>query len=489
MPSFITRTYSYYPDGRLKSISGYSDDVRNFVYDYKGRLTSINGTTTFAYDHFGNRISKTVNGVTTNYKYDVGGRLVSAGNVNYSYNADGIRCKKTAIGSAKGERMYLDGGKILGEDRANYELRYLYDVSGLKIIRLHKNNTYYNYECIKDSQGSIVAIINLRDNVLAAQYEYDALGKCTVLVNDDEMAAINPFRWKGFFYDSETGFYYANGSYYDPETGMYVDAAPVSTVIDNADSPRHIDRNGTLCYNHLAIAGSPYTVFPVTDMQADPNYTPGQTWWDKLWGTIGSWWRSIPKWIKIGIGLIVIVGLVIATILTGGAAGGLSGAVCAGALKGAVIGATSGAAISGTIEGLISAHNNQGFWDGFANGAADGFMFGAISGAIAGGISAYSNYGNFASADKLEFHYDKHGTKMGYTSSAEYARDAKYVVRNGIKVVYQYNGKPTVGYVKFWSIGRETNYVLVGMNGTHAATFGIRRVSDLISLGITIFIR
>ena len=268
----VDRTYSYYPDGRLKSISGYSDDVRNFVYDYKGRLTSINGTTTFAYDHFGNRISKTVNGVTTNYKYDVGGRLVSAGNVNYSYNADGIRCKKTAIGSAKGERMYLDGGKILGEDRANYELRYFYDVSGLKIIRLHKNNTYYNYECIKDSQGSIVAIINLRDNVLAAQYEYDALGKCTVLVNDDEMAAINPFRWKGFFYDSETGFYYANGSYYDPETGMYVDAAPVSTVIDNADSPRHIDRHGTLCYNHLAIAGSPYTVYTVTELTFDSTY-------------------------------------------------------------------------------------------------------------------------------------------------------------------------------------------------------------------------
>ncbi len=317
MPSFITRTYSYYPDGRLKSISGYSDDVRNFVYDYKGRLTSINGTTTFAYDHFGNRISKTVNGVTTNYKYDVGGRLVSAGNVNYSYNADGIRCKKTAIGSAKGERMYLDGGKILGEDRANCKLRYFYDATGLKRIRTIENkNDIRNYECVKDSQGSIIMLINADSGKICCRYEYDALGKCAIVYDVDNVGNVNPFKWKGFFFDTESGFYYANGSYYDPETGMYVDAAPVSTVIDNADSPRHIDRNGTLCYNHLAIAGSPYTVFPVTDMQADPNYTPGQTWWDKLWGTIGSWWRSIPKWQKVLVGAIFIavsIGIAVAT--------------------------------------------------------------------------------------------------------------------------------------------------------------------------------
>lgn len=97
---------------------------------------------------------------------------------------------------------------------------------------------------------------------------------------------------------------------------MYVDAAPVSTVIDNADSPRHIDRNGTLCYNHLAIAGSPYTAHTTVEMAEDPTYNPGQTWWDKLWGTIGSWWRSIPKWQKVLVGAIFIavsIGIAVAT--------------------------------------------------------------------------------------------------------------------------------------------------------------------------------
>ena len=45
---------------------------------------------------------------------------------------------------------------------------------------------------------------------------------------------INPFRWKGHYFDTESGLYYANGSYYDPEVGLHVDAMPVSSLIENA---------------------------------------------------------------------------------------------------------------------------------------------------------------------------------------------------------------------------------------------------------------
>lgn len=385
----ITRTYSYYPDGRLKKISGSkNDDFRNFVYDSKGRLISVNNIS-FAYDNYGNRISKTVNGVTTSYTFDVGGRLVSAGGVKYSYNADGIRCKKTCIANGNVERMYLDGGKILGEDRANYKLRYFYDATGLKRIRRIEKYSVRDYECVKDSQGSIIMLIDANSGGIVCRYEYDALGKCTIIEQPSDAGDMNPFRWKGFFYDSETGFYYANGSYYDPETGLYVDAAPVSAVFENADSPRYIDRNGTLCYNPLALIFSPYTALPTVEMAEDPSYDPGKTWWEKF-----------GKWVKFGIGILVIVGLAIATIVTGGATGGLAGAVCVGALKGAVIGAVSGATVSGTLVGIASVCNNQGFWAGFVNGAADGFMFGAITGAITGGIEGANSWYN---AKALEF--------------------------------------------------------------------------------------
>ena len=74
-----------------------------------------------------------------------------------------------------------------------------------------------------------------------ARYEYDAWGNYKVFDyqgNEDNDANsignINPFRWKGHYFDTESGLYYANGSYYDPEVGLHVDAMPVSSLIENA---------------------------------------------------------------------------------------------------------------------------------------------------------------------------------------------------------------------------------------------------------------
>jgi RHS repeat-associated protein len=62
-----------------------------------------------------------------------------------------------------------------------------------------------------DSNGQVVA-----------SYTYDAWGK--VLTATSEMAAINPIRYRGYYYDTETGLYYLNSRYYDPETGRFVNA-------------------------------------------------------------------------------------------------------------------------------------------------------------------------------------------------------------------------------------------------------------------------
>lgn len=326
----ISRTYSYYPNGRLKKIAGITTaDTKDFVYDSKGRLTSINNSTNFAYDNYGNRISKTEKGVTINYAFDVGGRLVSAGGVKYSYNAEGIRCKKTSVANGISERMYLDGGKILGEDRADCKLRYFYDATGLKRIRKIDGDRIYDYECVKDRQGSIVMLIDVNSGLVTCRYEYDAFGKCTILEQSDDAGDTNPFRWKGFYYDTESGFYYANGSYYDPETGLYVDAAPISVVIDNAGSPRHIDRNGTLCYNPLAIAGNPYMVFTTVEMDEDLSYDPGEIWWEKInawWDNIcrkiSTWWEETPAWQKVLMGVILLVASVVIAIASGGSSAG-----------------------------------------------------------------------------------------------------------------------------------------------------------------------
>ena len=83
----------------------------------------------------------------------------------------------------------------------------------------------------------------------------------------------------------------------------------------------------------------------------------------------------------------VIIGLGIATVFTGGAAGVVLGA----AFYGAVAGAVGGALINGLIGGISSAVSGNGFWGGFANGAADGFMFGAIIGGATGALTSGIN--------------------------------------------------------------------------------------------------
>ena len=213
--------------------------------------------------------------------------------------------------------MYLDGGKVVGEDRANCKLRYFYDVNGLKRMRMTNDNGTTDYEYVKDSNGSIIMLVGVLDGKIACQYEYDALGNCKIVYQENKIGEINPFKWKGFFHDSETGFYYANGSYYDPETGLYVDAAPVSTVFENANSTRHIDRNGTLCYNTLAIAGSPYTVSTTVEMTEDLNYDPGKRWWERIFAPVITWWNNVSNFTKVLCGTLLIVAALILAGLKG----------------------------------------------------------------------------------------------------------------------------------------------------------------------------
>ena len=96
---------------------------------------------------------------------------------------------------------------------------------------------------------------------------------------------------------------------------------------------------------------------------------------------------AMPNWLKWLIGGVVIAGLGIATVFTGGAAGVILGA----AFYGAVTGSVGGAIVGGVIGGVASAISGEGFWSGFANGAADGFMSGAIMGGMTGALTAGIN--------------------------------------------------------------------------------------------------
>ena len=90
-----------------------------------------------------------------------------------------------------------------------------------------------------NAQGDVVRIIDGSRNVVAS-YAYDPWGK--IISSSGALADVNPLRYRGYYYDAETGFYYLQSRYYDPELGRFI----------NADSYASTDATGLLSANMFA---------------------------------------------------------------------------------------------------------------------------------------------------------------------------------------------------------------------------------------------
>ena len=120
-------------------------------------------------------------------------------------------------------------GTILQEKNSAYELYYYYDSAGNLISLGYKPNgstaeTYYFVA--RNAQGDIVAIYKSSDSTLVGTYTYDTWGKVeSTPVNDPNgILEKNPFRYRGYYLDDETGFYYLQSRYYDPEVKRFINA-------------------------------------------------------------------------------------------------------------------------------------------------------------------------------------------------------------------------------------------------------------------------
>ena len=127
----------------------------------------------------------------------------------------------------------LDGTRIVAEVINSDEVFiYLYDENGSPIgmkwrYSDYAEDEYDTYWFEKNLQGDVVAVYN-NSGVKLASYVYDAWGNCTTTYHnggeDDWIVPTNPFRYRGYYYDLETGFYYLNSRYYDPTTGRFINA-------------------------------------------------------------------------------------------------------------------------------------------------------------------------------------------------------------------------------------------------------------------------
>ena len=206
----------------------YGDDT------WKDLLTAYNGQS-ITYDAQGNPINYLGHTLT----WEKGRQLKSFDDIQYTYNANGIRTSKTVDGIR--HNFVLDGTKILKETWANNTLIPLYDNSDSVCGITYDGVPYY---FLKNLQGDILSITNKDGNVVA-KYTYDAWGVPTIIQDSTDcgIAQINPYRYRGYYFDEETGLYYVSSRYYDPEIGRFI----------NADEATYLGADSTvLSYNLYA---------------------------------------------------------------------------------------------------------------------------------------------------------------------------------------------------------------------------------------------
>jgi len=148
------------------------------------------------------------------------GLLGSAGSTSFTYDTSGRRLSKTTGGTTT--NYYYAGDMLVGQKTGNNELEFMFDSSG-DYFGFTYNGTAYYY--IKNLQGDVISIFNANGNEVAT-YTYDAWGRtlATTDTSGVNIGAINPIRYRGYYYDTETGFYFLQTRYYVPEICRFLSA-------------------------------------------------------------------------------------------------------------------------------------------------------------------------------------------------------------------------------------------------------------------------
>ena len=211
--------------------------ISSVAYQYNDstwadKLTSYNGST-ITYDAIGNPLSYRNNMTMT---WQNGRELATltkgSNSVSYTYGADGNKKTKTVNGNVT--KYEYAGDQLLYENTGYRKIYYVYDSNGNVLSAIYKASqhaTEQTYYYAHNWRGDVVALYD-STGALFATYDYDAWGKLLSVkdANGDPItgatsfAIANPFRYRGYYYDRDSGLYYLQSRYYDPTTGRFVNA-------------------------------------------------------------------------------------------------------------------------------------------------------------------------------------------------------------------------------------------------------------------------
>ena len=228
------KTYAY-TEGAVSTVQ--TQDLFTYRTDgWKDRLLSWNGKS-YAYDAGGN--PTVLRGMALTW--GEGRRLkriaATAGEVTFAYDSDGKRVRKTSGGN---DTTYYYNGNVLsglvkkaskdaGTTGTGTTVQFVYDTQGKPFMLRMNGKTDYFY--LYNGLGDITGLVD-SSNQVVVRYQYNSWGKVTSTQDTSgvSLATLNPFCYRKYVYDPETGLYCLGSRYYDPEVGRFVNADDTDVI-------------------------------------------------------------------------------------------------------------------------------------------------------------------------------------------------------------------------------------------------------------------
>ena len=228
------KTYAY-TEGTPQTLQK-NENLSYRTDGWKDQLVSWNGYR-YVYDAGGN--PTLLRGVPLTW--GEGRRLkrvsLSWGTVDFAYDSDGKRVRKTSGGNIT---TYYYNGNVLsglvrkaskdaGTTGTGTTVQFVYDTQGKPFMLRMNGKTDYFY--LYNGLGDVTGLVD-SSNQVVVRYQYNSWGKVTSTQDTSgvSLATLNPFRYRKYVYDPETGLYCLGSRYYDPEVGRFVNADDTDVI-------------------------------------------------------------------------------------------------------------------------------------------------------------------------------------------------------------------------------------------------------------------
>ena len=255
-----TVSYTYYPDGKVKTITYPDKTTESYIYDHAGRVLSVTDSEgnakTMTYDSNGNILTSSDElGNTVTYTYDKYGRVTSMTDANGNkttydkYDANGNCLKLTYPNGLSVSYEYSKEGKVIKASKGSTSVSYEYDAAGR--VTKYTDEANHKYTTVYDANGNVEKLLDPDGNVLQ-ENKYDAVNN--LILETDPMGI-------------QTQYDYNN-------------VGQIKTMIDNLNTSREkkttyeYDKTGRLIISTDAAGGvskNEYDAFGNVTAMTDPN--------------------------------------------------------------------------------------------------------------------------------------------------------------------------------------------------------------------------